>query len=348
MAFVTLEKGTILYRGAEYAGNPFTSRDNCEMIYFTRNRKAAEMYAKLVNGKSKGYIWVYKTLKPISLLCLYDKERPMFHTIILTILKDLLHEYIAKKKHNEDDDEENDNQLELPDETTNGCPDTVSVEMFTSHSLMGVAEAFGLENQEKPSFERSSYLYHDLLFLNLLFASEFGREFRVRLQNKFKQFAEASCNRKLTEQQKTAIEKTKVEARKMMELCNTYIGYHAFEWPTGKVVDGAPQVFHEELCIQKGEGLLECVQSYKIANGSAVPFRCKEVVNGGSKRKGKTSQKKTKSRKQKGGDEACPAAGDVEEAVTEEMSNASNASNASMYFNRILGNGSGESHFNDV
>lgn len=336
MAFVTLQQGTILYRGAEYSHNPYTSRDDCDIIYFARDRKTAEIYAKLVDGKSKGYIWVYKTLKPITLLCFYDSERPMFHDIILNILKELLHKYIDKKRDEEYIEDSNDKvDVRIGGNT---CKDEVDVNEFTADTLIGIAESFGLEDKDKTTdFKRSSFMFYDLVMLKLLFASEFGREFRAMLKEKFRQFAECNVRRKVTEKQRQQIEESKAEARAMMDMCDKYIGYQTFEWPTGVIVNGEPQVFHEELCFQKQEGLIECIQSYKISNGSAVPFRCKEVVKGGSRRKGI-----------KKGGSTCPFVDNnvgvptIANAVLEETNSVSG------YFNRVLTSGSDSSHFTEI
>lgn len=332
MAFTTIKEGTVLYRGAAYTENPYSHRPDCDMIYFTQNRKTAEMYAGLKDKNSKGYIWVYKTKQPIVLLSLYDKERPFFTNLVLNILKDLLHKYMEVAKQKEDEEED--------DEQYGGnsvCANEVDINDLSYDTLHGIAEAFGLENKNKKTgFVRSSFVIYDIAIVKLLFASDFGKEFRAKLKQMFSQFANCPVSSARTEQQRQKLEETKKEALSSIELCDKFTGYYCSEWETGKIVNGEKQVFHEELCIQKLPDMLECIQSYKISNGSAVLSKCKEGLLGGSK------TRKTKRNVKKGGDISCPIKSDIEEAVVDEGKKS-----PSVYFNKVISNGDSSSYFTE-
>jgi hypothetical protein len=324
MAFVTLEKGTTLYRGATYTSDPYETKQDCDVIYFARDKKTAEIYAGVKGGNSKGCVWEYETEKDITLLCLYDKDRELFHNIILNTLKNMLHAEIEKKKMKENeqgDDEQNSNNdtdefFTIDAQGNKTCTDA-NMERLPHGALASVAEGFGLEDPKKTSgFTRSSYMIYDILFLALMFRSQFGKTFRKQLKQIFKRFASCKFDPVTMAGKEEEIEKTKQEALAQMKLCDEYIGYISFEWPMGTKIEEngiTKEVhFHEELCLQKQTGLLKFKKAYKIVDNKEID--CLPTVGG----KGRKRNQK----KQKGGQEildddiVCPGPG--------------------LYFNRII------------
>lgn len=289
MAFVTIPAGTTLYRGAIGDVEPYGNREDCDIIYFARNKETAEKYAK--DYKSKGFIWEYETLKDITLLCLYDKEREFFNNIVLNVLKKQLHKYIdeIREKERKSTPYDGDDSLSTVNANNNIICKDADLEGIPTSMLVNAAKGFGLDSTNMTGrFVRHSEVIYDSIFLSLMFRHNVGMQVRKDLKHFLHKIATCKLDASLVPGKENELLKIQEVAGQQKSLCDEYIGYIAFEWPTGKMIDDKPQVFHEELCLQKKPGLLRLVQKH----------------NGGSKRS------KAKQKKMKGGDDgesnSCP------------------------------------------
>ena len=160
---------------------------------------------------------------------------------------------------------------------------------IVSCDVLKAAQAFGIDDtSKKGEYYRSSNIIYDHYFLMLLFGSQLGLDFRKKNKEMIRKSIPKTDNNSTGN-----IDNDKErKINSILEMCDRFIGYCAHPWPTGTTSkNGTKQIFHEEVCFQKIEGLIECVGKCKFETGELKEYDCSEMQIAGGKRKYKRRAK---------------------------------------------------------